>query len=120
MPYGCGWWRNMFKSWKSSFAIFRVKRNFISKEDDSPTSREPLRWRRFFEFERKVRNRGGEQWVFYAKSYYEMFLKRENVVLPYQSIQMPKIPRKVYSFTWLAAMKRKKVTYVDWCLMCKD
>lgn len=40
--------------------------------------------------------------MFTLKSYYERLLRREEHSFPYRSIWVPKVPRKVCFFVWLA------------------
>lgn len=40
--------------------------------------------------------------VFSVKSFYEKLLVREEAALPHRSIWIPKVPRKLCFFTWLA------------------
>lgn len=70
----------------------------------------------------------GNNEIFSLKSYYEKLLVKEEVDFPRNLIWIPKVPRQLCLFTWLAIkgviltaekLRKRKVTYVSWCYMCK-
>lgn len=71
----------------------------------------------------------GNNGVFSVKSFYEKLLVREEHVFPCNAIWIPKLPRRVRFFTWLATrgviftaefLRKQKVACVSLCYMCKE
>lgn len=71
----------------------------------------------------------GNKNIFPVKSFYEKLLVKAEKVFHVKSIWIPKVPRKVYLFTLLAAraviltaenLLKRKVVCISWCYLRKE